>query len=173
MAPTDMEALVTFPVEAALNGASGVRRVRSSTAVGIAVVWVDFDWGADVLRARQTVSERLAAVAGTLPDGIDAPGDGAAVVDHGRDHVRRPAVRHAHAAGAAHDGGNGGPPAGAGDAGRRAGDGHRRRAAAVRGAGRTRSGWRTYGIPLGAVEDAMRRASRNTSAGFRRAGGQE
>ena len=73
MAPTDMEALVTFPIEAALNGASGVRRVRSSTAVGIAVIWVDFDWGADVLRARQTVSERLATVAATLPDDIDAP----------------------------------------------------------------------------------------------------
>ena len=73
MAPTDMEALVTFPLEAALNGASGVRRVRSSTAVGIAVVWVDFDWGADVRLARQTVGERLATVAATLPDGIDAP----------------------------------------------------------------------------------------------------
>ena len=71
MAPTDMEALVTFPIEAALNGASGVRRVRSATAVGIAVIWLDFDWGADVHRARQTVAEKLAAVAATLPDGVD------------------------------------------------------------------------------------------------------
>ena len=54
MAPTDMEALVTFPIEASLNGASGVRRVRSATAVGIAVIWADFDWGEDVYRARQT-----------------------------------------------------------------------------------------------------------------------
>ena len=73
LAPTDMEALVTFPIEAALNGASGVRRVRSSTAVGVAVIWVDFDWGADVHRARQTVAEKLATVAATLPDGVDPP----------------------------------------------------------------------------------------------------
>ena len=73
MTPTDMEALVTFPIEAALNGASGVRRVRSATAVGIAVVWVDFDWGEDIYRARQTVTEKLSSTVGALPDGIEPP----------------------------------------------------------------------------------------------------
>jgi CzcA family heavy metal efflux pump len=73
MAPTDMEALVTFPIETALNGAAGVRRVRSATAVGIAVVWVEFEWGQDIYRARQTVSERVAAVATELPPQVDPP----------------------------------------------------------------------------------------------------
>jgi CzcA family heavy metal efflux pump len=73
MAPTDMEALVTFPIETALNGAAGVRRVRSATAVGIAVVWVEFEWGQDIYRARQTVNERMAAVAADLPPQVDAP----------------------------------------------------------------------------------------------------
>ena len=73
MAPTDMEALVTLPIEAVMNGASGVRRVRSATAVGLAVVWVDFDWGEDIYRARQTVSEKLSSVLPSLPDGIAPP----------------------------------------------------------------------------------------------------
>ena len=54
MAPTEMEALVTFPIESAINGAPGVRRVRSATAVGVAVIWVEFDWGQEIHRARQT-----------------------------------------------------------------------------------------------------------------------
>ncbi len=89
MAPTDLETLVTFPIEAALNGAGGVRRVRSATAVGVAVIWVEFDWGEDIHRARQTVTEKLATVADTLPEGVERPVLAPGVVDHGRDPVPR------------------------------------------------------------------------------------
>src|SRR5215212_9683375 len=73
VAPQEMETLVTFPIEAAVNGAGQVRRVRSATAVGIAVVWVEFEWGTDINRARQTVNERLATVAGNLPPQVEPP----------------------------------------------------------------------------------------------------
>ncbi|MBI4582370.1 MAG: efflux RND transporter permease subunit [Planctomycetes bacterium] len=73
MAPEEMETLVTFPIETAVNGAAHVRRVRSATAVGIAVVWVEFDWGTDIYRARQTVTERMATVSSSLPPQVQTP----------------------------------------------------------------------------------------------------
>src|SRR5687768_5997910 len=73
MAPEEVEALVSFPIETAVNGATGVRRVRSSTAQGISVVWVEFDWRMEIFRARQIVSEKLQIVASALPTGVSAP----------------------------------------------------------------------------------------------------
>ena len=73
MVPTDLEAVATYPIEAAMNGGPGVRRVRSATAVGVAIIWVEFDWGQDVLQARQIVTERLSQVAPTLPDTVEPP----------------------------------------------------------------------------------------------------
>lgn len=73
MIPAEMETQVTFPIEAAVNGAPGVRRVRSLTAVGFSVVHVDFDWGQDVFRARQTVAEKVALVAASFPPQVSPP----------------------------------------------------------------------------------------------------
>src|SRR3954469_19565223 len=73
MVPTEMESMVTFPIESALNGAAGVRRVRSATAVGVAVIWVEFDWGQDINRARQIVTEKLSLVSASLPPTVEKP----------------------------------------------------------------------------------------------------
>ena len=72
-APEEIEKTVIFPIETAVNGATGVRRVRSSATTGFAVVWVEFDWGMDIYRARQIVSEKLSTIEGQLPENVDSP----------------------------------------------------------------------------------------------------
>lgn len=73
MASEEVEKLVTYPIETAVNGAVGVRRVRSTSSQGFSFVWVEFDWGEDIFRARQIVSEKLATINAQMPDGIGQP----------------------------------------------------------------------------------------------------
>lgn len=73
MAAEEVERLVTFPIETAVNGATDVRRVRSNSSLGFSFVWIEFDWGTDIFKARQVVSEKLISISGNMPLGVSSP----------------------------------------------------------------------------------------------------
>ena len=172
MAPTEMESLATFPIEAALNGAAGVRRVRSATAIGLGVIWVEFQWGQDIQRARQIVTEKLALAESSLPPEVEKPFLAPVSSIMGEImFVSLESDRHSPL-----------------DVRTVADTSVRRRLLAVSGVSQviaTGGGQkqyqvlvdpielREYSVTLGQVEDALRRANRNSSAGFRVTGGQE
>ena len=172
MAPTEMESLVTFPIEAALNGGAGVRRVRSATAVGVAIIWVEFEWGEDIYRARQIVTEKLNLVASSLPPEVKRPilspissimGEILFIALESEKHspleVRTVADTMLRRRLLAVPGVSQVTPIGGGE---------KQYQVIVSPTKLT-----TYGVSLNQVEEALRQSNRNTSAGFLVAGGQE
>jgi CzcA family heavy metal efflux pump len=171
MVPVELESLVTFPIEASLNGASGVRRVRSATAVGVAIIWTEFEWGEDIYRARQTVTEKLNLVRGSLPPEVRVALAPISSIMGEILFITLESDRHSPM-----------------DLRTTADTVIRRRLLAVGGVSQvtpTGGGQRqyqvlvspsklqAYDLTVGQVEEALRQANRNTSAGFRVAGGQE
>jgi CzcA family heavy metal efflux pump len=73
MAPEELERMVTFPIETAINGSNNLRRLRSSSSMGFSIVWAEFDWGTDIYQARQTINERLATILEILPQNVEKP----------------------------------------------------------------------------------------------------
>ena len=73
MSPEEVEELVTFPIETSVNGASGVRRIRSNSIQGLSTIWVEFDWGTDIFKARQIVNEKLQSIQNIIPESVDRP----------------------------------------------------------------------------------------------------
>ena len=171
MDPLEIESLVTFPIESALNGAAGVRRVRSATAVGVAVVWVEFDWGQDINRARQNVTEKLTLVSGSLPPNVEPP----FLAPVSRSWARccsltsnRTGIRRWSSAPSRKRR----SPSPAGRAGSLAGDRHWRRAETIRVV-LDPARLAAHQVTLGEVEEALTAANKNATAGFQVAQGQE
>ncbi len=171
MAPTELESLVTFPIEAAINGASGVRRVRSATAVGVAIIWTEFDWGVDIYRARQTVTEKLNLARGALPPEVEVVLAPISSIMGEILFITLESDRHSLL-----------------ELRTAADTVIRRRLLAVPGVSQvTPTGGaqkqyqvlvapeklKAYDLTVSEVEDAVRKTNQNTSAGFRIAGGQE